>query len=235
VVVSKLHRFGGRGVAAVGDGLVRQGLPFIGLALVHQLLIRSDGFMLAGLGVSSGEIGGYGAATAPVWGLAAVAQLAAVAVYPTLSRVAVEGRLRTVHALVIGSLGWILGAALGSALSAVREPLMVLVYGEAFRDSAETLAVVAWVLPWACGSMVLGVVVAALRRQAWSLYCQTLLLCAAVASYVLVIPRWAVTGCAWTLVALQTAAFVAILALSVAATRKPGRAAPIVEPLPAEP
>lgn len=227
--VHRLRQLPGEGSAA-GWALGREGLPFVGLAATSQLLARVDVFILAGLGIAPATVGHYGAAATPVWGLVAVAQLVAVAIYPTLSRAAMASALRDVHTLGLGVGGGLLGAMLAGGLVMVRRPLVVLVFGPGYDETARLLAVLAWALPGACGAMVLGVAVAALRRQGWALACQTALLVAAVAAYVAVVPRWGVTGCAWALVAVHTAGFVVLMVTAGASVRWPGRA--VATPVP---
>ena len=221
-VLAQLARLGGPRGGVAEAILRRQGLPFLGLAVVGQLLMRVDTFALAFFGVAAEAIGHYGAATTPVWGLLGVAQLLAVSIYPSASRAAGDGTLGPRHALLVGVAAWGLGAALAAALWVARDALVAAVFGPAYAEAGEVLAVVAWVLPPACGSMVLGVVVAALHRQSWALACQFGALVGAVAAYLYAVPRWALTGCAWTLVAVHWATFVATFVCALLAARRPG-------------
>ncbi|OYV97071.1 MAG: hypothetical protein B7Z68_04275 [Acidobacteria bacterium 21-70-11] len=81
--------------------LAREGAVFLVLNLGMQGALRLDTFLLAGFGVAREEIGRYGVAAAPVWGLLGVAQLFAVATYPTVARAAAAGRLRLRHIAAI--------------------------------------------------------------------------------------------------------------------------------------
>jgi len=221
--VHRVRRLAGGGAAAERT-MWSEGLPFVGLAATSQLLGRMDVFVLAGFGVAAAAVGHYGAAATPVWGLVAVAQLVAVAVYPTLSRAALAGGLGGRHALALGVGGGVLGTVLAAGLVMVRRPLVALVFGSAYDAAMELLAVMAWALPGACGAMVLGVMVAALRRQGWALASQSVLLLGAAGAYLAVVPRWGVAGCAMALVAVHLTGFLAALACAWAAARWPGSA-----------
>ncbi len=221
-VAAQLGGLAGQRAVAVEDALRRQGLPFLGLAVAGQLLMRADTFALALFSVAADSLGHYGAAVTPVWGLLGVAQLLAVSVYPSLSRAAARGKLMPRHAMLVGAGGWGLGAGLALALWAVRRAFVATVFGPAYAEAAEVLSVVVWVLPAACASMVLGVVVAALRRQGWALGWQLASLLGACAAYLFAVPRWGLAGCGWTLVAAHWAVFAGMWVCAVVAARRPG-------------
>jgi O-antigen/teichoic acid export membrane protein len=198
--------------------LIREGLPFLGLAVVSMLLVRADSFLLASLGVSQADIGRYGVAAAPVWGLLGVAQLLALASYPTLARAAARGELGTLWSAGLAGTGAVLGAGLASLLVLFRHPLIGLFFGPAFLPAARILGVLAWLLPGACAGMLLGALLAASRRQTWALAVEGVLLVMAVAANLAVIPRFGVVGCAGVAVAVQTLGAGAVLVIA-AATR----------------
>jgi len=162
----------GRGRALRADGgaadpaeLLREGLPFAGLAVASQLLANADRFLLAFLDVSRTEIGYWGIAGTVVWALVALPQLGAVAMYPSISRLAEKG----------GSPRWVgLAASLGGAAAglvaagAVRwlgDPLIRLAFGEAFVPAVPLLHRLALALPGAFAMMLVGAVFAAWRLQ----------------------------------------------------------------------
>ncbi len=234
LAAGKVATLGEAQVATAARVLWRHGLPFVGLAAVSQVQARADVFVLAGLGVTAEAVGHYGAAATPIWGLVAVAQLVAVAIYPTLSRAAVAGALGVRHALLLAGGGAGLGAALAAALAALRRPLVAVVFGRAFDPAAELLAVLAWALPGACVAMVLGVMVAALRRQGWTLLAHGGVVVSAVVAYAVVVPRWGVRGCAVAAMAASVALGLALLTSAVAAARWPGRTAPLTAPTEAQ-
>jgi O-antigen/teichoic acid export membrane protein len=195
--------------------LVREGLPFLGLTMISQLVGRSDSFLLASLGIPAADIGRYGVAGAPAQGLNAASQVIAVATYPTLARAAAAGTLRRRTVLALAAAGLALGGVLGAALYSLREPIVRVFFGAGFTGSAGLLAVLAWGLPGACTSMLAGAVLASTRRQRWPLVSQSIVLLASVTANLLVIPRWGVAGCAVVTVAtLSTTALVhTVLAL----------------------
>ena len=96
-----LRRAEGTTASPGEDVLRREGLPFLGLAVATQLLIRADSLVQASLGVPSTSVGQYGVAHAAVWSLVAASQMLALATYPSVSRASGEGRLRGRHALAL--------------------------------------------------------------------------------------------------------------------------------------
>ena len=197
--------------------LRREAVPFLGLSVVHQLAVRVDSFLLAGLGVLQSEIGRYGAGGAPVQGVSGAAQVLAVAGYPSLARAAAGGTLRPRLALAVAAGGAALGCGLAVVLFAARDPLVRIVFGPAFAGSAALLGVLAWCLPGACVSMLTGTVLAATRRQHWPLASQSALVLLSVGANLWAIPRWGVRGCAAVAVMAATLAAVAGTVLAVVA------------------
>jgi len=206
--------------------VAREGAHFLGLSVAHQLAIRSDALALAGFGVASAEIGRYGVATACTWGLLGAAQLIAVALYPTVSRAAERGTLGMGWPLRLAAAGITLGCLLAGGIFIVRDPFVSLVFGAEYVGTARLLSITAWALPGACCSMLLGIVVASLRRQRWSLVWQVVVVTLSVSSLLVAIPRWGTEGCAWVVVGTQSLSAMAMLALGVEATRRASRAEP---------
>ncbi len=222
VVLSRLRRLAAGEGAGVGVGyLAREGWSFMGLALASQALMRVDTFLLASLGVAREAIGRYGVASAPVWGLLGVSQLLSLALYPTLARAATGGALGVRRVLAFAAAGVGLGVALALLLNLCRAPLLRLVFGPPYLAAEGLLARLAWALPGACASMLLGSVVAACGRQAWALVLQATVLVMAVAGYLAVIPRWGPAGCAQVVVAVQTLGMLGTLGVALAAARRP--------------
>lgn len=146
--------------------LLRLGLPFVGLGAGFQLLLRSDTFVLEGLGVPNATIGHYGAAAALTWGGLAAAQLVAVAFFPTVSRRAEAGAGPAGTAWGAAALGVAIGLAVAGAMIVLRQPLLAVVFGAGIAGPAEPLLLrLVWVLPAASATMMLGVVLAAWHRQ----------------------------------------------------------------------
>jgi len=200
--------------------LVREGVPFLGLSMLQQLVARADAFLLASLGVPQAEIGRYGVATAPVQGLSAASQVFAVASYPALSRAAAAGRLRPRWVLLLSLGGVVMGLGLGLLLYGFRAPLVRVVFGVGFEPSADLLGVLAWALPGICSSMLTGPVLASLRRQRWPLISQSALLLISVAANLYVIPRWGVPGCAAVTVGVVSLSAITATVLGVIAASR---------------
>ena len=201
--------------------LAREGLSFLGLNLAFQLLMRLDTFLLAALGVAQSQIGHYGVASAPVWGLLGLAQLIGLALYPTLARVAGRGELRAARVLALAAGGASLGVALAGGLFLVKEPLVGLVFGPQYLDAVPLMAVLAWALPGACSSMVLGAAIGAAGRQAWSLGVQIVLVVVAGAANLVAIPQWGLQGCAAVVVGVQALGLLGTLVVALLAGARP--------------
>lgn len=201
--------------------LRREGLPFLGLAVSTQLLIRADTLVQASLGVAADRVGQYGVAHAAVWSLLAASQMVALAVYPSVSRACAGGRLRPAHAIALATAGGVLGVVLAGLLAALREPLVLAVFGPAYGVAAELVGVLAWLLPGASAAMLTGVILAATRRQMWSLINQGVLVATVVAGNLLAVPRWGVAGSAGIAVLAHSAAGLAMACLATAAAARP--------------
>jgi len=224
VVVKQLRRLPHEAATLVTRAfLAREGTVFLFLSVSMQASLRIDTFMLAGFGVAKDEIGRYGVAGALVWGLLGVAQLLAVAMYPTVSKAATGGSLRFRRVVAIALGGAAVGAVLATLLTALKGPLVRLVFGPQYLASERLIGVLAWALPSACVAMMLGVVVAACGRQIWSLVNQSVLLAAGAAGNLVAIPRWGAAGCAAVAVAVWGAGLVGSVVIAGIAVHSPKR------------
>jgi O-antigen/teichoic acid export membrane protein len=203
--------------------LAREGAIFLFLSLSAQASLRIDTFMLAGFGALKEEIGRYGVAGALVWGLLGVAQLLAVAMYPTVSKAATGGSLRFRHVLAIALGGAAVGTVLATLLTALKSPLVRLVFGPQYAASERLIGVLAWALPGACTAMMLGIVIAACGRQIWSLVNQCGALAVSVVGNLVAIPRWGTAGCAAVAVVAWGVALLGSVTVAGFAVRVPRR------------
>ena len=192
-----------------------EGLPFLALAVASQLLARADTFLLAALDIPHQEIGFYGAAGAPVWGIVALPTLLAVALYPTLSRQAADGRspLHAVAAAVI--LGSVLGSALAVAINAFREPLVLLAYGSDFEPAVALLSRLVWVLPTKFVMTFLGLILAAWHRQHLALAAVGAVLALSVVLNIIWIPTMGAMGSANAAVAAHAVGTLILVAVAL--------------------
>jgi O-antigen/teichoic acid export membrane protein len=154
----------------------------------------------------------------------ALAQLLAVASYPTLARRAARGELGRGVVSALAFVGVSLGTALAIGFSILRVPLVTLLFGASFAASTELLGKLAWSLPGAFVSMLLGVVFAALRRQLWTLGASSGRLALLVVGCLLVVPEAGALGCARVVVAVQSVTALANLLLATVAVRAAPRA-----------
>ncbi len=151
--------------SGAGTSAIREGLPFMILAVLGQLLVNTDRFLLAFLGVARTEIGYWGVAATVVWALVAAPQLLAVAVYPTFSRLAHRGGSWRSAGLASVAMGCAAGVACAMALRAVAGPLVHLFFGSDFEPAVLLMRRLSLALPGAFAMMVVGTVYAAWRRQ----------------------------------------------------------------------
>ncbi len=203
------------GVATVRSlDLLRSGLPFVGIAVGSQLLFRSDLFLAAAFAIPKERIGLYGASATLVWGLLALPQLTALAIYPTFSRLSAAHRPSFSSALTAAALGIGVGTAAALLLWTLRNPILVLLFGPQFQSAAELLGRLAWALPGACASMVLGVVVAAWHRQKWGFVFLSVSLVLALGLNIVWIPRAGLLAAATVAVAVHSFAALGNFALA---------------------
>lgn len=204
-----------RGGATVRSlDLFRSGLPFVGIAVGSQLLFRSDLFLAAAFAIPKERIGLYGASATLVWGLLALPQVTALAIYPTFSRLSAAHRSSFSSALVAAALGGGVGTAAALLFWTLRDPILVLFFGPQFQGAAELLGRLAWALPGACASMVLGVVIAAWHRQKWGFVFLSVSLALALVLNVIWIPRAGLLAAATVAVAVHSFAALGNFALA---------------------
>ncbi len=206
--------------------LFRQGLPFTGGSMALQLLVRAGAFLLAALGVGEAAIGRFGVAHAITWGGVGLAQLLAVAMYPTVSRATAAGGFGVGRVALLGGAGAAIGTAMAGAVWLIREPLVALAFGARFAESADLLGVLAWALPGLGTSMLLGISLAARGVQVRGMVVQSVTLVAVVVADLLVIPRYATMGAAVVQAVAHDAAGAALFVVALVAARsRPGAAA----------
>ncbi len=128
-------------------GLVRQAMPFFGLALADVLLQRLD-ILLVGLVGGATLAGLYSAAYNLLRVAVKLIQSVWRALYPTLSRLSAQTpeRYRQLSAwsLRYGLLGCVAPAVIGMALA---PEILTLLYGPEFLDSAPVLRILIWIMP----------------------------------------------------------------------------------------
>ncbi len=172
----------------------KEGLIFVGLAGMFQLLIRGDTLVMATLGLQAAVIGRYGAALMPVLAAIALPQLLAVAIYPILSRSAEASE--SPQRWILFCLGLGLASGLGTAtILDIFGPLMIrLLYGTRYLAASPLLVRAAWLLPGACSSMMIGVVLAAWRQQHLGLAALASVTVPALLLDILIIPVFGLMG-----------------------------------------
>jgi O-antigen/teichoic acid export membrane protein len=188
--------------------MLREGLPFMALAVTAQLVNSSGRFLLVGFGVGLAEIGYLGAAGTVVWAMVTIPQLVAVAAYPTISRMAeVRSSPRSVglSAAAVGIGGGLVAAMVLRLLGA---PLMTVAFGPEFLAGVPLLERLSLALPGAFAAMTTGSVFAAWRMQRRTMVLYLVALTIGVAVNVAMIP-------AEGAMAAATAAAVAYSSLAV--------------------
>ena len=200
--------------------LAREGSSFMGISVANLLLSRTDTFLLAGLGIATATVGYYGTALSLIWGLVAIPQLLAVAMYPTVSRAASAARMTRGRILLIAVAAGVAGLALAATADALAGPVVRGIFGVRYDPAVPLFARLAWSLPGSFVGMLSGISVASFRRQRWSLALRSSLLVAVVAANLAVIPRFGALGSAGIAVAAQTAGGLGAVALALLASRR---------------
>jgi O-antigen/teichoic acid export membrane protein len=156
----------GSGMSTLGpSSLLSEGLPFMALAVVSQLIANADRFLLELLGVARAEIGYWGTAGIIVWAMAALPQLVSVALYPSFSRRAEAGGSPRRAGLLAGLGGAVCGLVCAGGLWILADPLVRLAFGADFAPAVPLLQRLSLALPGAFAMTVMGSVYAAWRRQ----------------------------------------------------------------------
>lgn len=207
--------------SAPPNPVLREGLPFMALAVLGQLLVNTDRFLLALLGVARTDIGYWGAAGTIVWALVALPQLVAVAAYPTFSRLAERGDSWRRAGLVSICGGAAAGLACSLLLREIAKPLVGVVFGPEFAPAAPLLERLSLVLPGAFGMMVVGTVFAAWRQQILAMWALAAAFGISVVLNLAWIPVIGAMGCANAAIAAYSLAAV-VMATLVFATAGPG-------------
>ena len=185
----------GSGESPLGpSALLGEGLPFMALAVVSQLIANADRFLLELFAVPRAEIGFWGAAGTIVWALAALPQLISVALYPSFSRQAEAGGSARRVGLLAGLSGAFCGVLCAGALWLLGGPLVRLAFGAEFAPAVPLLERLALALPGAFAMTVMGSVYAAWRRQRQVLWILGGALLGSVALNVIWIPRIGVSA-----------------------------------------
>jgi len=192
-----------------------EGIPFLALAVASQLLARADTFLLAAFDVSTKEIGFYGAAGTPVWGIVALPTVLAVALYPTLSRRAAEGisPLKAVAFAVV--LGGVLGSVLALTINSFREPLVLLAFGTDYTPAVALLSRLVWVLPTKFVMTFLGLILAAWHRQHLALVAVATVLVLSIGLNLIWIPTMGAMGSATAAVVSHAVGVLILVAVAV--------------------
>lgn len=204
------------GAARAGDSFaLREGLSFMAIAVLGQLLVNTDRFLLAFFGIARAEIGYWGAAGTIVWALVAAPQLLTVALYPTFSRFAQRGDSWRRAGLASACGGVIIGLGFALALREIAAPLTHLLFGPDFAPAVSLMRRLALVLPGAFAMMIVGAVYAAWRRQLFAMWVLTAAFCTSLILNVAWIPVFGAMGSANAVVVVYS---VAALLMTVSLT-----------------
>jgi len=201
----------GSGETPLGPtALLGEGLPFMALAVVSQLIANADRFLLELFAVPRAEIGFWGAAGTIVWAIAALPQLISVALYPSFSRQAEAGDSARRAGLVAGLGGVFCGAMCAGALWFLGEPLVRFAFGTEFAQTVPLLQRLSLALPGAFAMTLMGSVYAAWRRQTQVVWILGGALLGSVTLNALLIPSMGVSAPAFVAPFVYTLAAVAM-------------------------
>jgi PST family polysaccharide transporter len=191
--------------------MLRDGAPFMVLSVTGQLVNSSGRFLLVAFGVAMIEIGFLGAAGTMVWAMVTLPQLAAVAVYPTFSRLAESGaspRSAGTWAALAGIGGGLVCAVLLHTFAA---PVTAIAFGKGFEGAVPLLERLAFALPGAFAAMTLGAVFASWRMQRRTMVLYLMALALGLAVNLALIPEMGAMGAVLAAVAAYTALAVMLL------------------------
>jgi O-antigen/teichoic acid export membrane protein len=207
------------GEPVAGTMMLREGTPFMVLSVTGQLVNSSGRFLLVAFGVVMHEIGYLGAAGTMVWAMVTLPQLAAVAVYPSFSRLAASGagpKQAGLWAALAGISGGLVCAGLLHGLAA---PITALAFGEGFAGAVPLLERLAFALPGAFAAMTLGSVFASWRLQRRTMVLYLVALALGLAVNLALIPTMGVMGA----VAAAVAAYTSLAAMLLVALFVPAQ------------
>jgi O-antigen/teichoic acid export membrane protein len=200
-------------VIGPGYSVIGEGLPFMMLAVLGQLLANADRFLLAILAVPRTEIGYWGVAATIVWAVAAIPQLLAVAVYPTVSRLARRGRTWRRAGFISAASGVAIGVTFAVILREVAGPVVHLFFGPEFEPAVELMRRLAMMLPGSFTMTMVGTVYASWQRQNAAMWILAAAFCISFTLNLLWIPFLGPIACANAAVAAYS---VAALVMTVA-------------------
>ncbi len=203
------------------SNLLGEGLPFMTLSVVSQLIANADRFLLEFLGVARVEIGFWGAAGTIVWALVGLPQLISVALYPSFSRLAEEGGSPRRAGVIAGVGSAVVGGVCAGALWLLGGPLVQLTFGAEFAPAVPLLERLSLALPGAFAMMVMGSIYAAWRRQRMVVWILAGALAGSISLNVWLIPSMGTGAPALTAPIIYTATALAMLVGILAVKRTP--------------
>lgn len=173
--------------------------PFVVLFFLGQLLYRVDGALVQWI-VGETAVARYGLAFKWVEGFFFVpAVVASVAIPALVGRGPRQAAstLGTYTAALLLTL-----AAISAMLLIAGQPLLELLLGPAFTDSAPLFRMLVWALPFQGLGVLFGAALIAVHRERGLLVLTAVLAVAGTAAKSVALARWGLPGFAWTLMAL---------------------------------
>ncbi len=133
-------------VAAIGESLAWQRTSIMGLAWLCNLAFVTIDMMMLGVMSNPRQVGLYSASYRVMNQVLFTYYLLTQVLYPQLARQGVQQRVRMLRPQILLTL---VGAGIGIAaiLTAVRRPLLMLLFGPQFLPATLLLLLLAWVIP----------------------------------------------------------------------------------------
>ncbi len=163
----RLGYFRGQVQALLWRSLLRQSLPFYWLAIMSSVTSQLPILILAHRS-GRAEVGLYNVGWRLVTPMQMLTATALTALYPSLCQTAVGDEQRFLEAVKHALLGLtVLGVTGALSISLLRQEIVALLFGNAYRASADALAFQCWYSALFAIFSFIGVVLAARDRQKW--------------------------------------------------------------------
>jgi O-antigen/teichoic acid export membrane protein len=191
---------------------LRTALPFVLIGVFYIVEFQNDTLLLS-VFKSEEDIGIYNAATTVLFALALVPQAFRVAIFPVMSRLYAAGSL-TLALVYEKSFKYLLVVSLpvAAALTLSAGPVVHLLFGSGFKESAAVLRVVIWTFVWLMINVPSARMMVVADAQGMLALFQGLSMLLNIGLNLVLIPRMGATGAAWARVS-STGLFVILAAV----------------------
>ena len=185
--------------------LIRSAVPYGLILIFFEVMTSVDTTMLSKMRPSL-EVGHYGAAVRVVSVLSYVPSMVGAAMFPTAVRVFHQSpdSAKVIFAGVIRAMA-LIAIPMAAGITLLGQPVIDLLYGEAYREATNPLLVLAWAVGIFCLSTPMVLLLNAIDRQHYATGVVGIAALANVLLNILLIPYWGPTGAAIATLIAQTA------------------------------